>query len=114
MVVAASTLTKILIGIAVLTAQQLDINATQHVMRPPYNGQENSFIAHPFVHEGGYAEQWAATLASDGLQYVITRRWNEGLQASLWGARAGAHVNAALQTNASMRQYDAVAASRPP
>jgi len=114
MLVAASTLTKVLIGVAVLVAQQLDINATQHVLRPPYNGQENSFIAHPFVHQGDYAQQWAATLASDGLQYIITRRWNDGLQASLWLARAGAHLNAALQTNASMRQHDAVAASTPP
>jgi hypothetical protein len=112
--VAASTLTKILIGIAVLAAQQMDINATQHVLRPPYNGQENSVLARPFVHKGNYAEQWAATLASDGLQYVITRRWDHQLQSALWLTRAGAHANAAAQIDAQMRQFDAVAASKPP
>lgn len=114
MLFASSTLAKILIGVAVLAAQQLDINATQHVLRAPYNSQENSFLARPFVHRGGYAEQWGATLASDALQYAITRRWNRELQASLWGLRAGAHANAALQTDASMRQFDAVAASKMP
>ncbi|MBV8081381.1 MAG: hypothetical protein JO293_06095 [Candidatus Eremiobacteraeota bacterium] len=98
---------KILLAVAVLAAQALDINATQHILAPPYNGRENEFIAHPFVHPGGYAEQWAATLASDGLQYVITRHWGENTQSALWLARAGAHLNAALQIQAQIRAFDA-------
>lgn len=110
MVVVMSTLAKILLGIAVISAQALDINSTQHILRPPYNGQENEFLAHPFVHEGGYAEQWGATLASDGIQYVITRRWSSNEQAAAWSLRAVAHLNAALQAEASIRQRDAAGA----
>jgi hypothetical protein len=62
------------------------------------------------VHPNGYAEAWAATLASDGLQYIITRRWNENVQSALWSARALAHMNAALQINAQMRQFNAAQA----
>ena len=108
-----TTWNKILLAVAVITGQALDINATQHILAPPYNGHENEFLAHPFVHTNGYAEAWAATLASDGLQYVITRRWNENLQSGLWAARAMAHVNAALQVNAQIRQFNAVQASQP-
>jgi hypothetical protein len=106
-IVAASTLSKVLIALAVISAQALDITATQHILGPPYNGQENSFIAHPWVHPNGYAEQWGATLVSDGLQYVITRHWSDNEQAAAWTARAAAHVNAALQIQAQMRAYDA-------
>lgn len=113
MLIAMSTLVKILLGVAVVSAQALDINATQHILGPPYNGTENEFLAHPFVHPNGYAEAWAATLASDGLQYVITRRWNENVQSALWSARALAHLNAALQINAQMRQFNAAQAPPP-
>jgi hypothetical protein len=109
-VFAMSTFVKILLGVAVVSAQALDINATQHILGPPYNGNENEFLAHPFVHPNGYAEAWAATLASDGLQYIITRRWNENVQSALWSARALAHMNAALQINAQMRQFNAAQA----
>ncbi|MBV8171516.1 MAG: hypothetical protein JO219_06275 [Candidatus Eremiobacteraeota bacterium] len=98
---------KILLAVAVLSAQALDINATQHILAPPYNGNENEFLAHPFVHPHGYAEQWAATLGSDGIQYVITRRWAPNAQSALWLARAGAHLNAALQIQAQIRAFDA-------
>lgn len=110
MIVAMSTLVKVLLGLAVVSAQALDINSTQHVLRPPYNGQENEFLAHPFVHQGGYAEQWGATLASDAIQYAITRRWRSDEQAALWSLRAAAHLNAALQTEASIRRHDAATA----
>ncbi|HME82011.1 MAG TPA: hypothetical protein VKF82_08045 [Candidatus Eremiobacteraceae bacterium] len=102
---------KILLAVAVLSAQALDINATQHILAPPYNGHENEFIAHPFVHPNGYAEQWAATLGSDGLQYLITHRWAANAQSALWSARAAAHLNAALQVQAQMRAFDAQQAS---
>ncbi|GEM_PF-6837731 len=114
MVVAMSTLAKILLGVAVISAQALDINATQHVLHPPYNGRENEFLAHPFVHEGGYAEQWGATLASDAIQYAITRRWNSEEQAAAWSLRAAAHLNAALQTEATIRARDAADAAAAP
>jgi hypothetical protein len=114
MIVAMSTWAKILLGIAVISAQALDINATQHTLRPPYNGRENEFLAHPFVHEGGYAEQWGATLASDALQYEITKRWNSNEQAAAWSLRAAAHLNAALQATASIRRFDAATASPMP
>ena len=106
-----TTWNKILLAVAVLAGQALDINATQHILAPPYNGRENEFLAHPFVHTNGYAEAWAATLASDGLQYIITRRWNENVQSGLWAARALAHVNAAVQINAQIRQFNAAQAT---
>jgi len=98
---------KILLAVAVLSAQALDINATQHILAPPYNGRENEFLAHPFVHPNGYAEQWAATLGSDGLQYLITRHWAANAQSALWSARAAAHLNAALQVQAQIRAFNA-------
>ena len=112
MVLAMSTLAKILLGIAVISAQALDINATQHTLRPPYDGRENEFLAHPFVHEGGFAEQWGATLASDAIQWAITRRWSSDEQAAAWSARAAAHLNAALQANATIRAHDAATAAQ--
>ena len=111
---AISPWNKILLAVAVLSAQALDINATQHILGPPYNGRENEFIAHPFVHPHGYAEQWAATLGSDGIQYVITRHWAANAQSALWSARALAHLNAALQVQAQMRAFNAAQASAPP
>jgi hypothetical protein len=107
MLLAISAWNKILLAIAVISAQALDINATQHILAPPYNGNENEFLAHPFVHPHGYAEQWTATLASDGIQYLITRRWAPNAQSALWLARAGAHLNAALQIQAQIRAFDA-------
>jgi hypothetical protein len=107
LLLAISPWNKILLAVAVLSAQALDINATQHIIGPPYNGRENEFVAHPFVHPHSYAEQWAATLGSDGLQYVITRHWAENAQSALWSARALAHLNAALQVQAQMRAFNA-------
>jgi hypothetical protein len=98
---------KILLAAAVISAQALDINATQHILAPPYNGNENEFLAHPFVHPNGYAEAWIATLGSDGIQYLITHRWADNAQSALWLARAGAHLNAALQVQAQIRAFDA-------
>lgn len=106
-VLVISPWSKVLLAAAVITAQALDINATQHILGPPYNGRENEFLAHPFVHSHGYAEQWAATLASDGLQYLITHRWSDNAQSALWSARALSHVNAALQVQAQMRAFNA-------
>ncbi len=114
LMLAISPWNKILLAVAVLSAQALDINATQHILGPPYNGRENEFIAHPFVHPNGYAEQWAVTLGSDGLQYVITRHWAPNAQSALWSARALAHLNAALQVQAQMRAFNATQASASP
>lgn len=111
---AISPWNKILLAVAVLSAQALDINATQHILGPPYNGRENEFLAHPFVHPHGYAEQWAATLGSDGLQYVITRHWADNAQSALWSARALTHLNAALQVQAQMRAFNATQPSASP